>query len=319
MEKKKTLKYETKRYLCICLLLKLHCFMKIRFLLLSLLMLLAVMPVSAQTESASIETMDSVKVNGNMRRYRLVLPRHTDGHTPLVVLLHGYNCDIDPVTCMDSIARAEGFALCVPQGLADPTGVRGWNVGYPMQKGWQVDDVDDLCRLVRHLQRKHKLSPTDAFLTGMSNGGEMCYLMAYSNRRVFKAIGSVAGLTLVWMYKQFTPQRQVPFMEIHGTEDRVSEWTGDIDNRGGWNAYLPVPIAVGRMVALNRCTHEQVEELPARTPSNGHRVVKHSFLGGDNGCDVWLYEVVGGDHCWHTADMDTGQELWRFFKQYVGK
>ena len=80
-----------------------------------------------------------------------------------------------------------------------------------------------------------------------------------------------------------------------------------------------MPIAVGRMVALNRCTHEQVEELPARTPSNGHRVVKHSFLGGDNGCDVWLYEVVGGDHCWHTADMDTGQELWRFFKQYVGK
>ena len=62
--------------------------MKIRFLLLSLLMLLAVMHVSAQTESASIETMDSVKINGNMRRYRLVLPRHTDGHTPLVVLLH---------------------------------------------------------------------------------------------------------------------------------------------------------------------------------------------------------------------------------------
>ena len=112
MEKKKTLKYETKRYLCICLLLKLHCFMKIRFLLLSLLMLLAVMPVSAQTESASIETMDSVKINGNMRRYRLVLPRHTDGHTPLVVLLHGYNCDIDPVTCMDSIAPRALPCVC---------------------------------------------------------------------------------------------------------------------------------------------------------------------------------------------------------------
>lgn len=289
------------------------CYMKIKLLLL-FVGLLSVVPSLAQTNN-----LDSVEINGRMRRYRILLPATVDSHTPLVVLLHGYGGgeDLWQETCMDSIARTEGFALCVPQGLKDPTGKRSWNVGYPMQEGWTVDDVDDICRLTHHLQKKHRLSPTDAFLTGMSNGGEMCYLMAYSNRTTFKAIGSVAGLTLVWMYKQLTPSRPVPFLEIHGTEDRVSEWTGDLDNRGGWNAYLPVPIAVGRMVALNRCTHECQEEMPTINPSGGHRIIKHSFLGGDNGCDVLLYEVVGGTHCWHTNDMNTGRVLWRFFSRFL--
>lgn len=265
-----------------------------------------------------VNGIDSVLINGHMRHYRMVLPKTVQPNTPLVVLLHGYGGgNLNNETCMDSVARRCGFALCVPAGLCDPKGKRSWNVGYPFQEGWALDDVDDLCQLTKYVQKRYGLSPTDAFLTGMSNGGEMCYLMAYRNQTTFKAIASVAGLTLQWMYKGLVPQRPVPFMEIHGTEDRVSEWTGDLPNAGGWGAYVPVPIAVNRMVALNRCTHEVVEEVPVLKPSNGHRVFLHRYLGGDAGCDVWLYQVVGGTHCWHTVDMNTGAVIWNFFSQYL--
>ena len=241
------------------------------------LMLLAVAIVSEPVQAASgamscvakeknrvtENAIDSVLVNGHMRHYRMVLPKMVQPNTPLVVLLHGYGGgNLNDETCMDSVARRCGFALCVPAGLYDPKGKRSWNVGYPFQEGWAVDDVDDLCLLTKYVQQKYGLSPTDAFLTGMSNGGEMCYLMAYRNQTMFKAIASVAGLTLQWMYKGLEPQRPVPFMEIHGTEDRVSEWTGDLPNAGGWGAYMPVPIAVNRLVALNRCTTTQKASLP---------------------------------------------------------
>lgn len=283
-----------------------------KFLLVFAAMMLA--PVMAQAKTVT----DSVRINGSVRVYKMVLPDGMKSGAPLVVLLHGYGGgSFHSPTCMDSVALSHGFALCVPWGLKDPAGKRSWNVGYPKQQGWQEDDVDALCQLTHHVQKKYGLSSKNTFLTGMSNGGEMCYLMVYRNVKVFKAIASVAGLTLKWMYKELDPKVKVPFMEIHGTEDRTSEWNGDLENKGEWGAYLPVPIAVGRIVALNRCTHERVEIKESIRPESGHYVKKHLYLGADDGCDVWLYEVVGAPHCWHTKDMNTGEEIWRFFSQYV--
>lgn len=281
--------------------------------------LLSFMLVVLSCTAMNARTMtDSVRIGGKMRVYKMVLPDNLKPGAPLVVLLHGYGGgDFDGKTCMEDAAVAHGFALCVPQGLTDPNHQRSWNVGYPMQKGWKTDDVEAVCKLTRVVQRRYGLSRKNVFLTGMSNGGEMCYLMLYRNKTMFKAIASVAGLTLEWMYKNLVPKVQVPFMEIHGTEDRVSEWTGDLENRGGWGAYMPVPIAVGRIVALNKCTHEVTERQESINPDSGHYIVKHLFLGADKGCDVWLYEVVGAPHCWHTGDMDTGNEVWHFFTRYL--
>ena len=80
---------------------------------------------------------------------------------------------------------------------------------------------------------------------------------------------------------------------------------------------MPVPTAVNAIVALNRCTHEEVTRMESRTPANGRSVVLHRFPDGDSGCEVWLYEVVGGKHSWHDADIDTGEEVWRFFSKYL--
>jgi polyhydroxybutyrate depolymerase len=34
---------------------------------------------------------------------------------------------------------------------------------------------------------------------------------------------------------------------------------------------------------------------------------------------VWLYEMIGGKHSWFWDDMDTGDELWKFFSMYVDR
>ena len=260
---------------------------------------------------------DSVKVDGHMRNFAMYLPDGLSHDAPLVFILHGYGAGIWRENPMIAAADRHGFAVCIPLGLKDPDGQPSWNVGYPFQQGWKVDDVKALCRMARHVQKRYHLSHKNTFLTGMSNGGEMCYLMAYSKQSTFKAVAPIAGLTMAWMYERLEAPHPIPLMEIHGTEDRVSEWTGDMEDKGGWGAYLPVPVAIGYWIAKNRCTHEEEERVESLKGEEGHPVIKHRYSSTATGCDVWLYEVVGGVHSWHTGDIDTGEEVWQFFSRYI--
>lgn len=286
--------------------------MKTKKTFVMLMCLLCCSAMSAQTY-----VKDSLRVDGKMRRFVTFLPEGIKEEAPLVVVLHGYGGSIWRENPMVAAAKRHGFAVCIPQGLRDPKGKPSWNVGYPSQAGWKQDDVKALCRIAQHVQKRHKLSRTNTFLTGMSNGGEMCYLMAFNNKqKTFKAVAPIAGLTMEWMYSQLEAKRPIPVMEVHGTADHTSEWGGDLENKGGWGAYMPVPLAVGYWVAKNRCTHEETERVES-LKKDGHPVIKHRFTGGPTGCDVWLYEVVGAGHKWHTDDIDTGEEVWSFFSKYV--
>ena len=291
--------------------------MKNKWISFMLLVLLSISNCQLSIVYAQQFVEDSLKVDGYMRRFDLFLPEGIKPDAPLVFYLHGYGGRIYRDNPMVETARREGFAVCIPQGLKDPKGKPSWNVGYPFQEGWKVDDVKSLSKMAAYVQKRYHLSRENTFLTGMSNGGEMCYLMAYSKQKAFKAVAPVAGLTMVWMYRDLEASKPIPVFEIHGTEDRTSEWTGDLDNKGGWGAYMPVPIAVGYWVAKNRCMKEETERVESLSKGNGHYVIKHRFTDSATGCDVWLYEVVGGKHTTHTDDLHTGDEIWNFFKKYV--
>lgn len=241
----------------------------------------------------------------------------TDG-MPLVVVLHGYGGKAlgDGLRFIE-LADLHGFAVCWPQGAEDGTGHNCWNVGYPFQASYRIDDTAYLRRLVRHLQKNFGVSRRNVFLTGMSNGGEMCYKMAAEHPETFSAIASIAGLTLVSMSTDY--RRPVPFMEVHGTDDSVSAWCGDPENQGGWGAYLSVPAALSHIISANRCVGETISEIP----SEHKRVILHRFTGGlpafKNGspADVLLYEVLGGDHSWSDRYIPTCDLVWEFFSRYV--
>ena len=241
----------------------------------------------------------------------------TDG-MPLVVVLHGYGGKAlgDGLRFIE-LADLHGFAVCWPQGAEDGTGHSCWNVGYPFQAGYRIDDTAYLRRLVRHLQKNFDVSRRNVFLTGMSNGGEMCYKMAAEHPETFSAIASIAGLTLTSMSTDY--RRPIPFMEVHGTADSVSAWCGDPENRGGWGAYLSVPAALSHIISANRCVGETISEIP----SEHKRVILHRFTGGlpvfKNGspADVLLYEVLGGDHSWSDRYIPTCDLVWEFFSRYV--
>lgn len=263
---------------------------------------------------------DSLVISGNLRHFKLFLPDNLPDKAPLVFALHGYGSSGPVNTWMNESAVKHKFAVCVPVGLKDSRGKRGWNVGYPSQEGWQLNDVETMVKMAKYVQKKYRLSKANTFLTGMSNGGEMCYLLSYKKQNVFKALASVAGLTLTWMYEEREKTRPRPFMEIHGTEDRTSEWTGDLENKYGWGKYMSVPDAVKHIVEKNKCTYVGNDTVKGKSfDKNGHVIVKHYYKNTKTHNDVLLYEVIGAGHNTFTADMNTGEEIWQFFSRYLKK
>ena len=257
----------------------------------------------------------TMKYKGEVRTYWLYVPEGAGPATPLVLVLHGYGGSAEGYCpSMLEVAEREGFAVCYPQGEKDAKGKTGWNVGYDVQQGLERDDVGFVKALVKHLRKTHRIGKDNVFMSGMSNGGEMTYFMAYKYPDLFRAYATIAGLTMQWAYKEWKAKKPVPLMEVHGTADKTSMWEGDPTDTGGWGAYIAVPAAVGYWAAQARCTHEETTTLPQK---GEHPVVLHRYLGGDDGIEVRLYEVQGAKHSWHLADMDTCEEMWAFFRQYL--
>ena len=284
-----------------------------RFILLLLAVIFCGLTASAQSGEM---TRDSLRYKGNTYTYHLYRPANLPEHAPLVVMFHGYGSRSKPERYgLHLAADRHGFAVCYPRGVKDHRGKDCWNVGYSFHRDSNLrrDDVGFACHLVRHLQKEYNFSRKNVFATGHSNGGEMCYQLAFERPDVFAAVAPVAGLMMEWMYRDLQAKCPVPLFEIHGTGDKTSKWEGDPDNKYGWGAYLAVPQAVGYWVAVNRCTHSQSEVLPVLR----NKVTAHRYLDGTNGCEVWLYEVENGGHSWMSEDLDVAEHIWQFFSKYL--
>lgn len=270
---------------------------------------------SAQGAPAIKESFD---YKGLQRTYTMYLPDTLEAGAPLVVYVHGYGSKTRWLEDLNAVAARKGFAVCYPDGLPDSRGKDGWKVGYPPQESLEIDEADYFRHLLDEVCGRYGLSRDNVFCAGMSNGGDLCYQFAYTDPTIFRAYASVAGLTFECTYLPEKLTVPVPFMEIHGTADKTSMWGGDHENKGGWGAYIPVPLAVAAIAANNRCTVAVSDTVPSR-PESGRTVVRTVYSGSPTGADVVLYRIEGGKHSWAKKDIETSEIIWNFFEPYVKK
>lgn len=284
------------------------------------MILFAALMLCNVASAATSKKNQTIQDQGLTRTFHLYIPDNLPAGAPLVFILHGYGGSADAYFNSGTIQKFKTLAderkvlLCYPQATQDSKNT-GWNVYYPWQIAaateMKVDDCEFICTLAKHLQATYNVSTKNVFLTGMSNGGEMCYLMAYRKPKEFAAIASMAGLTLVEMAKRHDYTEPVAFMEVHGTGDTTSRWEGDPVNQYNWGAYLSVPLAVEAVAAANKCMYQETTELPVIK----NRVIRHRYYGAPSGKEVWFYEVRGGKHDWATDSFDSCTTIMDFFKQ----
>lgn len=253
---------------------------------------------------------------GETRSYCMYLPSGLKPGAPLVIYTHGYGSGTRWRTGLNSVAEREGFAVCYPDGLPDSRGKEGWKVGYPPQESMTVDEAAFFADLKKEVCGRFSLSDKNVFMTGMSNGGDLCYQLAFTAPGLFRAYASVAGLLFECTYLNNPIPAGVPFIEIHGDGDRTSWFEGDHQNQGGWGSYIPVSLAVETMAVAARCCSAKTETFPTLQDTT-RTVTRTVYSDSPQGIDVELYRIEGGSHSWGVSDVKTHEIVWRFFSQYL--
>ncbi|MDA8859195.1 T9SS type A sorting domain-containing protein [Flavobacteriaceae bacterium] len=278
-----------------------------------------------ESDTPPASTYTSFEHHGIDRDYIYYEPEGLEENSPLVFVMHGYSGDAENISNysnMNDIADEYGFAVCYPRGTVDGSGNRFWNVGYDFHPNETVDDVDFLKELAIYLQSEHNLNADKTFATGMSNGGEMCYMLACQASETFKAVVSVAGMMLQEIMDTCNPSNLISIFEIHGINDNVNYYNGDPTSSGGWGVYPSIPETIDYWAEMNNCNEFSTEDLPNTNTTDGSYVVSEKNYGADNNNEVWLYKVYGGGHDWPgtqgaNMDIDASLEAWLFFNHII--
>jgi polyhydroxybutyrate depolymerase len=237
---------------------------------------------------------------------------------------------------MNSIAEREGFIAVYPQGTKDSNGNTFFNVGYEFHDDSTINDVSFIRELVRSLSQEFNLNRKKAFATGMSNGGDMSYLLACTSSDLFKAVAPVAGVLMKGLKDSCELNSPVPVFEIHGTADKISLFEGDLNNQEGWGAYYDLPSTIDFFAERYQLTNKSVKQITSKESGAEYDIFFERHWSNDLEEEVWMYSIEDGRHVWPgvkfnwwnnplaryyfgsgNEDINASEEVWAFFKKYL--
>jgi polyhydroxybutyrate depolymerase len=239
-----------------------------------------------------------------------------DESIPLLLALHGYTQtgqEMMNFSGFNSIADTGDFVVVYPDGIAN-----SWNVGF--SGGSTADDVGFLSALIDTLHQHYNIDLNRVYSTGFSNGGFMSYRLACELGNRIAAIAPVSGTMTDAAGSSCTPQREMPVLHIHGTNDFVVSYNGGFGNQsvdqvlGFWNNYNDCP------------TSPVIENLPDLV-AEGSTVQRYTWAPCTDSAEVVLLKVINGGHTWPGSvgvtgigitnrDIIASSEIWNFVKKF---
>ena len=277
------------------------------------------------SSSVMVTEYGEIYSGGFQRDYIYFKPSSAPENCPLVFVCHGYTGtaqDIMNYSHYNDLAIEYGFAVCYPQGIQDSGGNTFFNVGYDFQNNETVDDVAYLEDLISLFSTDGSVNPDEVFCTGMSNGGDFCYLLACEASESFRGVAPISGMIMQDIMDNCSPSQNVGILEIHGTQDNVTYYNGDYNNQDGWGAYPSIPATIDFFVDLYGLALNSTGNFPNIVSNDGSSVSYQKYGVEDECAKVWLYTVSGGGHDWPGAygnmDIDSSREAWLFFDSLCG-
>ena len=260
---------------------------------------------------------ESIVHDDLVRDYIVHIPSSYDNKVPipLVLCFHGYGGTASGIsyTNFNDVSDTANFIVVYPQGTLLKRKSH-WNVG-----GWtldsKIDDVGFISSLLDSLSERYNINQSRIYSTGMSNGGYMSFLLACQLSDRIAAIASVTGSMTPQTYNLCNPQRPIPVLQIHGTNDQKVPYKG---NRK-WS--LSINKVLEYWINHNNCDITPVEmSFPDINNSNESNVHRLSWLNGDNSVITDHIIVNGAGHdwfgVWGNMDINSTAEIWKFFSQY---
>jgi polyhydroxybutyrate depolymerase len=277
----------------------------------------------------------SISVQGRQRTFSFYVPRRLRPNPPLLLVLHasmmsGREMRAATAYAFDEIADREGFLVAYPVGYA-----RHWNdcraAGDFDAKRFGIDDVAFLETLTDWFRREYKVAADDVFATGVSNGAQMAYRLAYEAPDLVRGIAAVAASLPTDENQSCKPAgRPVATMIVNGTEDPLNPFAGgEVALFGRFLKRGTVQSTHASADYWARLAGHRaspvVEEIADRNREDGTTSTRHRW-SSEGKPSVVLVMVNGGGHTLPhprlrarrilgrtSRDFSAPEEIWRFF------
>lgn len=262
----------------------------------------------------------SFTFEGVVRNYRVFIPsgyNQTNAH-PLVFNLHGNGSTAsqqEAYSEMNLIADTANFIVVYPDGVSNT-----WNSGFNTPYNSGINDVGFISDLIDTVASNYNIDLQRVYSCGMSMGGFMSYRLACELHERIAAIASVTGLMSYQLPQNCQQQKEVPVMQIHGTDDSTVLYNGT-----SW--HTSVSYTMDYWIQKNNCpTLPIITNIPD-TVNEGSTVQKFYYGPCDNNSEVILFRVDSGGHTWPGAipitslgntnqDINASIEIWKFFSNH---
>jgi polyhydroxybutyrate depolymerase len=275
----------------------------------------------------------SLEVGQRTRSYLVHIPQSYDGTKPVPVLLafHGGGTHAQAMVEFSGLnekAEQEGFVVVYPNGTGRLERILTFNAGnccgYALQQ--KVDDVAFTRALLDDLARVVNVDAARIYATGMSNGAMICYLLA---SELSDRIAAIAPVGAPMGTETCHPQRPVPVMHFHGTDDSYAPFQGGKGKGLSGTDFYSVEHTILAWVKANGCQQQPtVVKLPTRV-EDGTTVEVKTYGGGKQGSEVVLVVIHGGGHTWpgreprarflgkSTQNVSANDLMWEFFQKHA--
>ncbi|MEQ8186601.1 MAG: hypothetical protein ABRQ39_01405 [Candidatus Eremiobacterota bacterium] len=194
-----------------------------------------------------------------------------------------------------------------------------------------IDDAGFISSLIDHLEKNLNIEKNSVYVTGISNGGHMCYRLAFEIPDKIAAFAPVEAALSEELYKNQKPGKSVSMLIMNGTEDKVVWKGGEIKFLGkSRDKVLSTEETVKFWIHYNHCKPQaRIIAIPDKDPEDGTKVEEKIYSEGKGGTEVILYTIEGGGHTWPGGwqylpenivgktcrDINASEIIWEFFKE----
>jgi polyhydroxybutyrate depolymerase len=205
-----------------------------------LLFLISIVPYNFYSQSQKVGWIKNIQINhgGITRYFDLFIPKNLKTNPELVIQLHGGTQSKDDLHKQNAgaskywkeVSEENSFLLILPNGIDTKTGNTksgklNWNDCRIHLKEIQADDVGFISKIIDWSVLNYQVNDKKVFVTGVSNGGLMCYRLALEIPQKITAIAAFNAN----LYKESECKNTnipIPVMIVNGTEDEFMPFYG---------------------------------------------------------------------------------------------
>lgn len=249
------------------------------------------------------------------RPYQVSVPVAYDPQRkwPLLLSLHGYGRTGKETATwlgLPALVDTKNVFLVAPNGAVDSQGYRAW---HPTIQPPHFDSLY-LSAIVHDLKAKYSIDPGQVFVIGHSQGAHMAHKFACDDSAEVAGVIALAGQLIACAATE-----PVSALQIHGTEDDVIGYFGDVQNDPPQPTIPSAHQSIAVWAKADACRGAiQATDggLDLTTDVAGDETLVERYSGCAKNADVELWSMQGAGHRPNFSDQFLDL-VWGFFTQHA--